>query len=191
MSTKRIRHSIDRAKYLKLITHVKSDVDLKEHNRIKLLRIFGVLYYTGIRLNEIHHINIGKLRELIAEQGGVIYTSKKDKERKLFFSDTACKELTKLIKHETNPLAQIASSWNKQTTAMHPISLINSVNKYMQKVLGAGHTSHSFRQGILSEMFESHVDTGTCRDFIGHADATTTLKYKVSTDNHIRSSLVR
>ena len=188
---KKIRHSVTDIEYQKLITHTMSDVSLKEHNRTKLLRVFGVLYYTGIRLNEITYITIGKLKQLVAEQGGVIYTSKKDKERKLYLSETACKKLKQLVKDETNEDAQIASSWNKQTTSMHPIALISLVNDYMKKVLGVGYTSHSFRQGIISQMLEAQVATSAVRDFIGHADAATTLKYAKATDSYIRSSLVR
>ena len=188
---KRIRHSVGSAEYKKLITHAMSDVTLKEHTRKKLLRIFGVMYYTGIRVNEIAHITIGKLLQLTTEQGGVIYTSKKDKERKLYLSAEACKKLKQLIKDETNPDAHIASSWNKPTTPMHKISLIKLVNDYMKKVLGAGYTSHSFRQGLISQMLEAQIATPAVRDFIGHADAATTLKYAKATDEYIHSSLVR
>ena len=188
---KKVRHSVSSAEYKKLITHVMSNISLKEHNRTKLLRIFGVLYYTGIRLNEISYITIGKLKEIIAKHDGVIYTSKKDKERKLYLSDEACKKLKLLIKTETNDEAYLIRSWNKETTPMHPISLISSVNNYMKSVLGAGYTSHSFRQGIISQMLEAQVATPAVRDFIGHANAVTTLKYAKATDSYIHNSLVR
>ena len=168
-----------------------SNVSLKEHNRTKLLRIFGVLYYTGIRVNEISAITIGKLKEIIQDHDGVIYTSKKNKERKLYLSDEACKKLKQLIKGETNDEAYLVRSWNKETTPMHPISLINAVNSYMRDVLGAGYTSHSFRQGLISQMLEAQISTPAVRDFIGHADAATTLKYAKATDSYIHNSLVR
>lgn len=188
---KRIRHSISGDEYEKLITHVMSNVNIQEHNRTKLLRIFGVLYYTGIRLNEITHITIGKLRELVADQGGVIYTSKTDKERKLYLSETACKKLQRLIKNETNDNAHIAASWNKVTTPMHSIALISLVNGYIKEVLGNGYTSHSFRQGIITDMLASGVATKVAQEFIGHASAATTLRYDRPTPERIRNSLVR
>lgn len=188
---KKVRHSVGSAEYDKLVTHTMSDVSLKEHNRAKLLRIFGVLYYTGIRLNEISHITIGKLKQLTTEQGGVIYTSKTDKERKLYLSDNACKKLKQLIKGETNLDAQIACSWNKATTPMHSISLISLVNSYMKKVLGAGYTSHSFRQGVITDMLSSGVATKVAQEFIGHSSPATTLRYDKPTEARIRNSLVR
>ncbi|MGE4396079.1 MAG: tyrosine-type recombinase/integrase [Sulfurimonas sp.] len=188
---RRVRHSVSSAEYQKLITYTMSDITLMEHNRTKLLRIFGVLYYTGIRLNEISYITIGMLKQIITEQGGVIYTSKTDKERKLYLSENACKKLKQLIKDETNPDAHLAPSWNKATTPMHPIALITLVNDYMKKVLGNGYTSHSFRQGIITEMLSSGVATKVAQEFIGHSSPTTTLRYDKPTEARIRNSLVR
>jgi len=188
---KRVRHSVGSAEYQKLVTHTMSDTSLQEHNRIKLLRVFGVLYYTGIRVNEISLITIGKLKEIIAEQGGVIETTKTQKERKIFISADAAKKLNKLIKDEDNNAALLIPSWNRKTTPMHPISLISLVNGYMKKVLGAGYTSHSFRQGIITDMLSSQVATKVVQEFIGHANAATTLRYDRPTDARIKNSLVR
>lgn len=187
---KRIRESIGSEEYKRLITYTMSDTELKEHSRAKLLRIFGVLYYTGIRLNEIGLITVGKLQEMAENEGGVIYTPKKDKERKIYLSQEACKKIKSLTKGQKSE-EYVASSWNKATTPMHPTSLIQLVNKYMKKVLGSGYTSHSFRQGIITDMLAANVSTATVRDFIGHKDSSTTLRYARPTDEHIRSSLVR
>lgn len=188
---KRIRNSIGEPEFKRLITHVMSDTSLKDHSRIKLLRVFNVLYYTGMRINEVNLFTVAKLRELIKTGEGVIYTPKKAKERKIFLSRDAVKNLKHLIKKEDNDKAYLTSSWNKETTPMHETSLIQMVNAYMKKVLGSGYTSHSFRQGIITDMFAAHVSTAIVQQFIGHADPSTTLRYARPTDEHIRSSLVR
>jgi len=188
---KRIRNSVGEREFKQLVTHVMSDNCLKEHSRIKLLRIFNILYYTGMRVNEVNLITVEKLRELIKNGEGIIYTPKKAKERKIFLTKEGTKQLKALIKKEDNDKAYITSSWNKETTPMHEISLIQMVNTYMKKVLGNGYTSHSFRQGIITDMFAAHVSTATVQQFIGHSDPSTTLRYARPTDEHIRSSLVR
>lgn len=187
---KRVRYSIGSDEYKRLITYTMGDCSLKLHSRKKLLKIFGVLYYTGIRLNEIAYITVAKLREIIKNEGGIIYTSKKDKQRQLYFSEEACKSIKKLIKDDAGE-NYIATSWNKTTTPMHHISLIQMVNKYMLKVLGAGYTSHSFRQGIITEMFRAKVSTAEVQKFIGHSDPATTLRYAKPTDADVKNSLVR
>jgi len=188
---KRVRNSIGKDEFKRLITYTLGDPNLKEHSRNKMLRILAVLYYTGMRVNEVALIRVEQLRELIANREGVVFTPKKSKERKIFLSEEAAKELKKLINDEEENRAYIASSWNKKFTAMHPISLIQFINKYMKQVLGNGYTSHSFRQGIITDMFAAHVSTATVQQFIGHSDPSTTLRYAKPTDEHIRSSLVR
>lgn len=187
---KRIRHSISKEQFDMLTTHTLSDPSLKQHNRVKLLTVFSTLYYTGIRLNEISYITVGKLRELIAEGGGVIYTSKTDKERRIYLSTDAAKALKKLIKDEDDT-TYLAHAWNKKTTPMHNIALISLVNNYTKKVLGSGYTSHSFRQGIITDMFAAGAATKVVQEFIGHASPSTTLQYDKPTEQRIRNSLVR
>ena len=187
---KRVRKSISEGEYTKLITHTLSDPTLKDHSRVKLLRVFHVLYFTGIRVNEISHITIGKLKEIIKAGEGIIYTSKKDKERVIYLSEQGAKKLSQLTKDEEDH-NYLVCSWNKATTPMHPISLIKLVNDYMKKVLGAGYTSHSFRQGIVTDMFSSGAATKVVQMFIGHADAATTLRYDTPTPARIKSALVR
>jgi integrase len=102
-----------------------------------------------MRINEVNLLTVAKLRELIKAGEGVIYTPKKAKERKIFLSHDAVKNLKHLIKKEDNDKAYLTSSWNKETTAMHETNLILMVNIYMKKVLGNGYTSHSFRQMMI------------------------------------------
>jgi len=71
------------------------------------------------------------------------------------------------------------------------ILLINLVNKYMKKVLGEGFTSHSFRQGLLTEMGSRSINPKIIQSFIGHADVKTTLRYIKPTANDVKMSLVR
>ena len=188
---KRVRHSIGSAEYQKLTEHTLADPSLRDHSRAKLMRIFTVLYYTGIRVNEITEFTIGKLRELLAAQEGVIHTSKKDKERMLWLSDEACEDLKELIESAPDDRAYISSSWNKPTTPMHPLALIRLVNGYMKKVLGSGYTSHSFRQGLITEMFAQRIATATVQHFIGHEDPATTIRYAKPTGAQMREALVR
>lgn len=187
---KRIRHSITTKEYNQLMTYARSDPTLKEHKRLKLLRIFTLMYYTGIRINEISLLTIGKLHELIEELSGVIDTPKKEKERMLHLSEDAAKRLKQLIKDE-DPHTLFVHTWNRSTTAMHKISLISMVNGYLQQVLGAGFTSHSFRQGIITDMLAANINTKIVQEFIGHADAKTTLGYGKPTKAQVRRALIR
>jgi len=187
---KRIRRSVTDKEYQKLITHTKSDPGIKEHKRLKLLRIFTLLYYTGMRINEISLIKVEKINELIDESKGIITTPKKENERELHFSADAAKQMKQLTK-DAEPHENLIYSWDKKTTPMHKISLISMVNTYMKQVLGSGYTSHSFRQGIITDMFAAGLSTPIVQKFIGHADPKTTLHYAAPTSAQVHSALIR
>ena len=187
---KRIRRSVTDQEYQKLITHTKSDPGIKEHKRLKLLRIFTLLYYTGMRINEVSLIKIEKIHELIDQSKGIIDTPKKENERELHFSPAACKSIKLLIK-DAAPEENFIYAWEKKTTPMHKISLIAMVNTYMKQVLGQGYTSHSFRQGIITDMFAAGLSTPMVQKFIGHSDPKTTLHYAAPTSAQVHNALIR
>ena len=121
----------------------------------------------------------------------MIVTYKTKNERILYFSDKAIKELKKYFSHDEDSDNYVIASWNDPKTRLHEISLINLVNKYMKKVLGKGFTSHSFRQGLLTEMGSRSINPKIIQSFIGHSDVKTTLRYIKPTATDVKMSLVR
>jgi len=191
MATKKIKKSITEKEYKLLQSHTKGDDSLKEFNRNRFLRIFSFLYFSGVRVNELSQIKYKHIKEIIKNGETVIVTHKTKNERILYFSDKATKEIKKYFDLSEDENDYIIASWNNPKNRMHEISLINLVNKYMRKVLGKGFTSHSFRQGLLSEMGSKSINPKIIQSFIGHSDVKTTLHYIKPTSNDVKMSLVR
>lgn len=61
----------------------------------------------------------------------------------------------------------------------------------MKHVLGAGYTSHSFRQGLITEMGSRSVNPKIIQSFIGHKNINTTLGYIKPTSDDVKNALVR
>jgi len=61
----------------------------------------------------------------------------------------------------------------------------------MKEILGEGFTSHSFRQGLITEMGNKSINIKIISNFIGHKNVSTTLGYIKPTDDQIKNSLVR
>ena len=191
MATKRIKKSITEKEYKLLVSHTKGDESLKEFNRIRLLQIFCLLYYSGARINELSQIKYKHIQEIVETGETVITTYKTKNERILYFSEKAIKEIKKYFDMHQDQNHYVISSWNDPKTRLHEISLINLVNKYMRKVLGEGFTSHSFRQGLLTEMGSRSINPKIIQAFIGHSDVKTTLRYIKPTAADVKMSLVR
>lgn len=191
MATRRIKKSITDKEYKILVNHTKGDDSLKEFNRKRFLMIFSLLYYSGVRINELSQIKYKHMSEIIKNGETVIVTHKTKNERILYFSDQAIKEMKKYFDLSEDENNYVIASWNNPKNKMHEISLINLVNKYMKKVLGDGFTSHSFRQGLLTEMGSKSINPKIIQSFIGHSDVKTTLHYIKPTSNDVKMSLVR
>ena len=50
---KRIKESITELEYKKLMSAVRGDESIRENTKDNLLRAFTILYFTGLRLNEL------------------------------------------------------------------------------------------------------------------------------------------
>lgn len=192
MSTKKIKKSITEKEYRFLMNYTRGDESLKTFNRDRFLKIFSFLYFSGIRINEISQIKFKHIEEIFKKGETVIVTHKTKSERVLFFSENAIKEIRKYFDPSQNDEEDfVVCSWGNPKTKLHDISLINLVNKYMKKILGEGFTSHSFRQGILTEMGAKSINPKIMQSFIGHSDVKTTLRYVKPTSNDVKASLVR
>ena len=82
------------------------------------------------------------------------------------------------------------SSKSKKDGISHDV-FIKQVNAIMKSILGEGYTSHSFRQGLITEMGSKGVNVKIISKFIGHSDVKTTMRYIKPTDDDVRGAMVR
>lgn len=189
---KRVKKSITAKEYKKLMSFVRGDEDIKSFNQKRFLKIFSLLYYSGLRVNEITQIKYSHIAEIVNTGETIIISHKTKRERVLYFSDSAIKELKKYFIYEEDELNNYCiTSWGNPQKTFHEVSLIQLVNKYIKNVLGDNYTSHSFRQGLITEMGSKSVNPRVIQSFIGHQNVSTTLGYIKPTENDIKSSLVR
>jgi len=79
----------------------------------------------------------------------------------------------------------------REILSLHPLTFIAQVNTVMKSILGAGYTSHSFRQGLITEMGAKGINVKIISQFIGHSDVKTTMRYIKPTDDDVRGAMVR
>jgi integrase len=195
-SIKRIKENITETEYKKLMNAVRGDEILKSSSKTNLLRAFTILYFTGLRLNEAQELRLANIIELLNRGSTKLILSKTKSERKLFAGDEFKKQLKKLFDlGDANMDLQarvIAKGSSKsQRTGINPIVFIAQVNKIMNDILGNGYTSHSFRQGLITEMGSRSINTKIISKFIGHSDVKTTMRYINPTDEDLQRAMIR
>ena len=191
---KRIKENITELEYKKLMTFVRGNETFRENTKLNLLRTFTILYFTGLRLNEVQELKIINIKNLIENKNVKIDISKTSTQRKLYLTNSFQKELIKLFdfKNELddNKIISKGSDKNKRTS-INKIVFIQQVNKTIKEILGEGFSSHSFRQGLITEMGSKSINIKIISQFVGHKNVSTTMGYMKPTDEQILNNLIR
>jgi integrase len=176
------------------MAHIRGDESIRENTRLNLLRTFTILFYTGMRLNELQDLRINHIKELLESGTIKITLQKTSSERKLYLTANFKKELLKVFDIDNeemdNRIVSKGSNKNKKT-AINNIVFIQQVNLHLKNILGDGYTSHSFRQGLISEFGSKGVNIKIISKYIGHSDVKTTMRYIAPTDEDIMMNLIR
>ena len=189
---KKIKENITLTEYKKLMASTRGSDTIRENTRTNLLRTFTILYFTGLRLNELQEMKLQHIKELLEDGTTKLNLSKTKTERKLYLTPEFKRHLEKLFDVQAeDPKDRVIAKGSHKKDGINPITFIQQVNKFMKEVLGSGYTSHSFRQGIITEMGSKSINTKIISTFIGHADIKTTMRYINPTDADIMDSLVR
>lgn len=192
---KRIKESVTELEYKKLMNAIRGDESLRANTKDNLLRAFTILYFTGLRLNELQQMRLQHIKELLDNGETKLILPKTKNERKLFASQEFAKQLKKLfeIRDETDFDTKVIVKRGKshKQESISPLAFIAQVNKSMKEILGEGYTSHSFRQGLISEMGAKGINAKIISNFIGHSDIKTTMLYIKPTDEDLKQACIR
>lgn len=193
-SIQKLKENITAVEYKKLMNGVRGNETIRANTKSNLLRTFCILYFTGLRLNELQDLRVSNIRELIENGTTKAILSKTNSERRLFLTDEFKKELTKLFdlnsEDDENRVITKGSNKNKKT-GITDIVFIGMTNKIIQEILGSSFSSHCFRRGIITEMGSKSINTKIISKFIGHSSVKTTMGYINPTDTDIVNCLIR
>ena len=192
---KRIKESITETEYKKLMNALRGDESLRQTSKTNLLRAFTLLYFTGLRLNEVQNLTLSNIKELLDLGQTKLILSKTSSERKLYAGEAFQKQLRRLFELDRvmdldSRVIAKGSNKSKKEGISHDV-FIKQVNAVMKSILGEGYTSHSFRQGLITEMGAKGVNVKIISQFIGHSDVKTTMRYIKPTDDDVRGAMVR
>ncbi len=122
---KRVKKSVTAKEYKKLMNFVRGDEDIEPFNQKRFLKIFSLLYYSGLRVNELTQIKFAHIEQIIKTGETIVVSHKTSRERVLYFSESAIKEIKKYFTYEESELNNYCiTSWGNPQKSFHEISLI-------------------------------------------------------------------
>lgn len=191
MKITKIKDNISKKQYKHLLAYLKAD-EISNFRKERLLRVFTILYHTGLRANETSQITYLKIKELIETKTTTVIAHKQSLEKRLYITDTAVKELKEIFKDKdlNSDLYIITSIRSNKNTVLNVNSLIGDVNSYLVKVFPNNRiTSHSFRQSIITELAEANINTKVIQSLIGHKSISSTYRYIKPSQEAIANSI--
>lgn len=163
------------------------------------LTLIKVLQYTGIRRNQLLHIQIRDINEVnktlfLREEG-----SKSHYERELPVIDSVFEELLRLkaelVRLNRQPNMQLFNIYHFKNTKCNTYKEMNfdRISAFFQRLsvaCGVRVTPHRFRHTLATNLMKSPDRNITLvKELLGHSSITTTLEYIVTDKEQLRSCL--
>ena len=189
---KKIRENITHENHETMMSILNGNTKIRENtkNNIKITLLF--LYYTGMRINDVKQIRIKDLKEIVKTGEIILLTKKTGKERKLFFSKKAIREIKSVfnLALEKKESFIIRKKGNPSKTISDAV-YIDTVNKFIQKSLNSDrYSSHSYRASLITELASKSIHPKIIADFMQQS-VKTTMRYIRPTENDLKTCVIR
>ncbi len=184
------RRAIFEEEFTKLIVMTKRDKTIHYKTRLKLLRVYTLLYLTGCRVSEIINFTCKDIENIIVnKQISLDNSTKTKKPRALLFNYTGTKMLIDLDYTDCSERTSFLFYSKGSNTPMVTSVFNRLVNTHLKKVLGELYTTHSFRAGYITRIVERTGNIETARSLVGHKTIKTTMGYLKSTPKQMEDAI--
>jgi len=187
----RIKDNITPKDFKHLINYLKADTSVRANRKDRLIKLFNILYSTGLRVNETTQLTNSKLKELLTTKQTKVIAHKQSIEKIIYITDSTKKELSKLFTDiQDNEDLIFTSERGSKRSPLAINSVIRDINQYLKKVFPNNNiTSHSFRQTLITELAQKNINTKVIQSLIGHKAISSTYRYIKPSQEDITSSL--
>jgi integrase len=177
--TTRAKKPIEKYEYEKLMSFANRSKFIKQHRlRIKLKRVFTLLYITGCRISEIIDLSTSDLKMMCEhKEYSLANNTKTKKSRLIVFSDSQIELLKSIVPSVQIKLFDVSSSY-----------LTIKTNNIIHKCLGELYSTHSFRAGYVTRLANTGANIKLIQEDIGHTNISTTIRYIKIKDDQKREA---
>ena len=181
---KRIKDNVREEDFKLLMNSLRGNEDIRPQRQQRLIRIFTMLYYLGIRVNECSQFTGLMISELINERKIKIIAHKQKSEKEILLSERGRNAFIKVFSDLDSEHFVFVSERGNKNDVLAPESLIRDCNSYLKSVFTDRNiTSHSFRQTLITRLAEAGVNVKVIQEIVSHKSISSTYGYiKVTED---------
>lgn len=187
--TKIARKAIREEEYRELIESLDAANHLQPRTILRHRRSFSLLFYLGMRVGELLMLRVRDLRQAVhtGETSLEGSSTKTKKARLLQFSAHAQRVIYELfqdiIENEKMNDNYLVFSGNNPFRALNKANFTLHMNEFIHDTLGENYSTHSFRQGLITDMLVTHrMPLVVAQTYIGHSSMMTTARYAKATE---------
>jgi site-specific recombinase XerD len=163
-----------------LLKYIESDDKRNEQTKSNAIKSFFLLYYFGFRVGELTKLTVKDLKHMVNKRVISLANNTKTKssrEAYISFEHVGILEKLFIMELEEDSAFSIIRPWGKVMSQYAPSRLTTLLNSIMHSALGEQYSTHSFRAGYVTHLFEAGHDLEMRRALIGHKNLATTAKY--------------
>ena len=189
--TKKDRQPIFALEFNKIIERTKHSKTLRKSTKMKLLRAYTLLFYSGCRVSEIVTFTVDDIAKLVRDQMFVL-GSKNQKKTKtktvqlLRFNKMCCDKISEM---DISDCKSALFYKNGSSSSMNAAGLTKLVNEHLSEQLNVLYTTHSFRAGFITSIVEATGNITVAQVLARHRDPKTTAGYLTATPTQIDNAL--
>ena len=161
-------------------------------NGIRDRAALEMLYATGIRLSELHAMDLGDLDRLDCT---IVVRGKGNRQREVLYGGPASDQLHRYLLHGRPALCgheQPALWVNRNGGRLSKQALGNLVRRYADKAeLRSGVHPHTLRHSFATHLLEGGADLRVIQELLGHRSVATTQVYADVTKPEARAAYLR
>jgi len=190
MKIAKIKDNISKKEFQHLINYLIADITVRAIRKDRLLKLFNLLYITGLRVNETTTLTNIQIKELLEQKQTKVIAHKQKIEKVIYLTESSRKQLSKYFEIIENDNLVFQSERGSKRSSLSSNSVIRDMNSYLKKVFpNKNITSHSFRQTLISELAEKNINTKVIQTLIGHKSISSTYRYIKPSEEQILNSL--
>lgn len=184
------RQPIYKEEFEKLIELTKHDKEIQKSTKLKLIRAFTLLYFTGCRVSEIIDFTCDDIEIICRNKISSLGNNTKTKRpRALRFNEEGVRVLSKLDYSDCPESTGFLFYKNASDESMSEGAFTRLLNTYLSQKLSDLYTTHSFRAGYITRIVEATGNLETARALVGHSSIKTTIGYLSATQKQMDDAL--
>ena len=190
MKIAKIKDNISKKEFQHLINYLIADISVRSIRKDRLLKLFNLLYITGLRVNETTTLTNIQIKELLVQKQTKVIAHKQKLEKVIYLTESSRKQVRRYFEIIDNDYLIFQSERGSKRSSLSSNSVIRDINSYLKKVFPAKNlTSHSFRQSLITELAEKNINTKVIQTLIGHKSISSTYRYIKPSEEQILNSL--